>query len=185
MPNWCTNYVDIKSDDLDALLRLYSIIITSQEAKEHHDGFFNHLKPCPRELLDNDLTTWGGSDDEIAAREAKKAAMKEKYGFESWYDWHVENWGTKWDIREFGFLEFDLAGGEIKLQFETAWCPPIPIFELLKSQGFTIYAQYVDEGMGFVGDWQDGDDQCFSSQEDLPDRLSHLWPNYDEEGELI
>jgi hypothetical protein len=185
MPNWCTNYVDIKSDDADALLRLYSIIITSREAKDHDEGFFDQLKPCPRELLDDDLTMWGGNDDEAIARQTKRDAMKKRYSFESWYDWRVENWGTKWDIREFGFIEFNLGDCEIKLQFETAWSPPIPIFELLKNQGFTVNAEYVDEGMGFVGDWRDGDDQCFGDKESLPDRLSHLWPEYDEEGELI
>ena len=183
MPNWCSNYVDIKHTDPTMLADLVVKITKAREAKEPDEGFFNQLKPCPPELLDVNLTTWGGNKEEEEARKAKRSVMVDKYGFESWYDWRVEEWGTKWDIRE--FLCFEHNNDEVQLQFETAWSPPIPIYELLKEQGFIVNAEYVDEGMGFIGDWRDGDDQCFNGREDLPDRLSHLWPEYDEEGELI
>jgi hypothetical protein len=150
---------------------------------EHKDGFLQQVLPCTAELVDDDLTTWGGSDEEKAAREAKQKAMSDKYGSPSWYDWRVTHWGTKWDVR--GFEVFEVEGDTIQLQFDTAWSPPLGVFEALKEQGFTINAEYIDEGMGFVGDWRDGDDQCFSEREQLPDRLSHLWREYDEDGELI
>lgn len=184
MPNWCANYVDIKHDDPLMMVLLMQRLQRAIEAKENSDGFFDQLKPCPPELLDEDLTTWGGNDDESLARQTKRDAMKKRYGFESWYDWRVENWGTKWDVRDIQIYTPE-SGDLMQLQFDTAWLPPIPIYELLKEQGYVVNAQYIDEGMGFAGDWRDGDDQCFNGRENLPDRLSHLWPDYDEEGELI
>ena len=176
MPNWCTNYVDITSDDKAAFAELLKKI-------DHKDGFFQQVLPCPAELVDNDLTTWGGTDEEQAAREIKKKEMAETYGSPSWYEWRIDNWGTKWDVN--GFELFEIDGNTIRLQFDTAWSPPIEIYHALKDQGFTINAEYIDEGMGFVGDWRDGFDECFVDRESLPDRLAHLWPEYDEAGDMV
>jgi hypothetical protein len=179
MPNWCTNYVNVKCKDVEALAALMAMI-------DHKDGFFQQVKPCPEELIQDDLTTWGGTEEEQQQRKEKQAAMAEKYGSPSWYDWRITHWGTKWDVRGFEVCEtdcYDLT--MLRLQFETAWSPPTEIYEALKDRGYTINAEYVDEGMGFIGDWRDGLDQCFSDRESLPDRLSHLWPEYDEEGEMV
>ena len=71
----------------------------------------------------------------------------------------VDNWGTKWDI------EFDNAfvmdeGKTVSLSFNSAWSPPIAAYEKLKEMGFEIYALYMEPGMGFAGEWEDGDDYC-------------------------
>lgn len=66
----------------------------------------------------------------------------EKYGCESWYDWRVEHWGTKWNCYE---CEEE---GSKRIAFLTAWAPPTPIFEELAKRypkiDFTAYS--VDEG---------------------------------------
>lgn len=181
MPNWCANYVTIRHDDLNKMVDLLDMIDRAKEAKEHAEGFFQQIVPMPAELLDEDLTTYGGSEEEQAARTIRQKAMIDKYGFPSWYDWRIEKWGTKWDVREFGLEEFNLKEHWLDINFETAWSPPLPVYEALKEQGYYIRAEYVDEGMGFAGEWVDGDDFCYGSKEDTPDHLSHLWPTYDED----
>ena len=184
MPNWCTNYVTIRHDDKQAILDLQATIEQSQQAKEFSAGFFNQILPMPEELMDNELTTYGGSEDEQTARVIKQKTMIEKYGFPSWYDWRIETWGTKWDVREIGVFEINEPDQTIELQFDTAWSPPLGVYEALMDKGFYIRAEYVDECMGFVGEWIDGEDNCFASPEETPEHLSHLWPVFEENEEV-
>ena len=46
-----------------------------------------------------------------------------KYGYCNWYDWCVDNWGTKWNVEnEVSVMDLDDANYEIT--FDTAWsCP--------------------------------------------------------------
>ena len=93
----------------------------------------------------------------------------------------IESWGTKWDVREIDVFEINEPDQTIELQFDTAWSPPLGVYEALMDKGFYIRAEYVDEGVGFAGEWIDGDDFCYGSKEDTPEHLSHLWPTYDED----
>lgn len=94
-----------------------------------------------------------------------------------WYDWQVENWGTKWDI---GFNDpyvFN-EGKSLSSSFDSAWSPPISAYEKLKEMGFVIEATYHEPGMCYAGIWSDGDD-CqvdydFSDpnwRDDMPDDI--------------
>jgi len=65
-----------------------------------------------------------------------------KYGAFNWYNWSVENWGTKWDA---SFIASDAS----TISIDTAWDPPIPIIEKL-SREFPedkIVLEYADEDM--------------------------------------
>ena len=42
--------------------------------------------------------------------------------------------------------------------FDSAWSPPIGIYEALVADGFTVDAMYYEPGMGFCGRWVDGSD---------------------------
>ena len=59
-----------------------------------------------------------------------------KYGAKDWYDWRIQNWGTKWDAidscvhsESYGgdmdaYIEDLLRYGEVIITFDTAWSPP-------------------------------------------------------------
>lgn len=99
---------------------------------EEHTLSFNKLVPLPEEEKDN------------------------------WYDWQVQNWGTKWDIgtdsRPGIFPEpFDecilLEGYGFAYQFSTAWSPPI---EWLKAVAIMFpelqfNMEYSEPGMCYAG----------------------------------
>lgn len=66
----------------------------------------------------------------------------EKYGCESWYDWRVTHWGTKWNSYE------GEEDNYRRIAFLTAWAPPVPIFDKLaeKYPKITFQTYSVDEG---------------------------------------
>lgn len=62
------------------------------------------------------------------------------YGSTTWYDWCVENWGTKWDASR-------CKSDQNTIIFETAWATPEPIFEKLSEEfpNDVIQVEYADE----------------------------------------
>ena len=155
MPNWVTNYVNICHDDPAKLAEFKAIYAECSTFEPNEKRLFSFYLPCPAELLEN-----GG-----------------------WYDWCVQNWGTKWDACHLQpLIEMD-ADNTIYLQFETAWSPPIAFFEFLKDRGFEIKAEYVDEAYNFIGCWNDGSDDCYGYDQlnNLPDYLSHLYTPFEDE----
>lgn len=48
--------------------------------------------------------------------------LKEKYGFDNWYDWRCAHWGTKWNASETSYDEENHT-----VRFDTAWSIPYPI----------------------------------------------------------
>lgn len=83
-----------------------------------------------------------------------------------WYGWHVEHWGTKWDVGDSDFfLEEDGLSGNG--WFNTAWGPPIAAFEALKELGFNIDALYFECGTGLAGTWVDGDENFVDNYHEL------------------
>ena len=47
------------------------------------------------------------------------------------------------------------------LYFESAWAPPTTAYEKMLDLGFLIEATYYEPGMGFVGRWDNGDDDMY------------------------
>jgi hypothetical protein len=121
-------------------------------------GLFSELLPCPQELTDTVSGFMG--EDKRAEHEAQQAANVEKHGYANWYDFCVNEWGTKWDVGADGNLAQDIPGG-LMLGFESAWSPPIAAYEKLFYMGFKIRAMYYEPGMAFAGIFEDGADEYY------------------------
>lgn len=67
------------------------------------------------------------------------------------YEWCVSNWGTKWDACDMDYDQID--DNSVSFSFDTAWSPPIGVYEELQAQGFEVEAYYVEYGMCFAGEW--------------------------------
>lgn len=52
----------------------------------------------------------------------------ERYGYCTWYNWCVDNWGTKWNVYDDVDVEID-SDNECIITFNTAWSPPRGIIE--------------------------------------------------------
>ncbi len=150
MPNWCNNSVEIYHTDPAMIERV---------RKGFNDGgLFSELIPCPQELTETVSGSVG--EDKRAEHEAQQAANVEKYGYANWYDFCVNEWGTKWDVGADGNPAQDIPGG-LMLGFDSAWSPPIGAYEKLIGMGFTIRAMYYESGMAFAGVWEDGQDDYY------------------------
>jgi hypothetical protein len=147
MPNWCANGITLRHADPTMIQRA---------AKALSEGtFLQEFIPCPQELID----TVSGFVPEQEALEAKQAANRERYGYSTWYDFNIANWGTKWDV-ESSNVEIEDAN-TVTAGFDSAWSPPVTAYERLMDLGFEVEAFYYEPGMQFVGKWDNGVDDYF------------------------
>jgi hypothetical protein len=149
MPNWCLNRATFTHDDPEQITRLINAAKVGK--------LFNEFLPMPPELLEE--APVGDDYQERSAAIAKR--NEEEFGYVSWYDWSIANWGTKWDISEVDedWMTKSEDGKTVSLSFDTAWAPPTEWYDNI--DGFHIEAYYYEPGVGFVGKWtsEDGDDQ--------------------------
>jgi hypothetical protein len=120
----------------------------------------NEFLPVPQELQIVAGRVGGDEDPEQIKLEEAQANNIKKYGYKDWYDWCVNEWGTKWDVGGDGYEPQDIPGG-LMLVFDSAWSPPIGAYEKLTEMGFSIRAMYYEPGMAFAGIWEDGDDDFY------------------------
>ena len=92
------------------------------------------------------------------------------------YEWSVNNWGTKWDVSPMDWERF--SDNCIRMNFDSAWSPPITLYEFLENEGWTVNALYHEPGMGFAGKFCDGFDEYYEFDytnreevENLPDEI--------------
>lgn len=84
----------------------------------------------------------------------------------NWYDWRIANWNTKWDAYEVRVQR--LSDTSIYIMMETAWSPPIPIFEKLVDLGFEVSAYFLDEGHNYIGQFEGGEEYYFDVNQKAP-----------------
>ena len=150
MPNWCNNSVEIYHEDPAMIERVRTAF--------NGEGLLKEFIPVPQALLDTVSGSMG--EDKREAHEAQQKANVEQYGYANWYDFCVNEWGTKWEIGADGNQAQDIPGG-LMLGFDSAWSPPIAAYEKLTEQGFRITAMYYESGMGFAGVWDNGADDYY------------------------
>ncbi len=69
----------------------------------------------------------------------------------AWWDWRVQNWGTKWNSYDCEVIEMD--DDQVEYTFNTAWSPPEGVIEKLREQypDIQITAFYDEPGMEIAG----------------------------------
>jgi hypothetical protein len=104
MPNWVVNTLKvIKGDPRE----IFEFVRSERSVID-----FNKLIPMPESI-------WN-SDPEVVTPSGFKVP--------AWYAWSIDNWGTKWNASEAGYSTRD---PERAIWFDTAWDPPVPVFEAL------------------------------------------------------
>jgi hypothetical protein len=137
MPNWCENRVEVHGYDSEDQLKAFKELVISDGSNFN----FNKILPMPDALED---TTKGSSH--VPSEE-----LIEKHGYDNWYDWRIDNWGTKWELAEDVQVSDD--GEYIKYDFETAWAPPEGIYHAIKEKfpDLEVTWFYDEPGMQFAG----------------------------------
>jgi hypothetical protein len=145
MPNWCNNVVSLKHSDVKMLERAQTAF--------NRGELCNEFVPVPPELMNTEAR-----GDTSEAENMNFA----KFGYHSWYDFCVSEWGTKWDVGADSYgVPADIENGELNLTFDSAWAPPTKFYEVLNNLGFEVKAFYYESGMGFAGVWEDGFDDYY------------------------
>jgi len=66
-------------------------------------------------------------------------------GATDWYEWSIENWGTKWNA-----YDHELSEEDTVVRFDTAWAHPYPVIDAFSKQHPEVLMQviYADEDLG-------------------------------------
>jgi hypothetical protein len=134
MPNWCYNGVTLRHEDP-------AMIDRAANSK----GLLMEFLPTPQPLIDTQAT---GLETEQQAENIRQ------FGYKDWYDWNINNWGTKWDFELENVERVD--ANTITASFDSAWSPPIEAYEKMEQLGFEIEAKYYEPGMAFCGTYETG-----------------------------
>jgi len=144
MPNWTNNRITVNGS-VETIEKLLS------DGKPLREGVYSFASwiPMPEIFQKYDTTNHpNGKGLEVGKPESwepnsrivtqelideyKKATaeQKEKYGVVGWYDWRVENYGSKWDEE---FEPVRVSDDCLVITVDTPWSSPIPfIMELSK-----------------------------------------------------
>lgn len=101
----------------------------------------------------------------------------------NWYMAHINAWDTKWDVPPHDVQVTVEENGHIKLEFTTAWSPPIAWMRTMSVDwpSLTFRMYFEEEGMDFLGFALAQNGQCFFRDDKLPDHESGLWYLEDDE----
>ena len=103
--------------------------------------------PCEEALKDY----YNNGKCNLLLDELLKARYKKEHGSDNWYDWRVNNWGTKWNSYSCEIQEQE--DDYVVYTFDTAWGPPTGVIEALREQcpDFHISAFFDEPGMQEAG----------------------------------
>ena len=152
MPNHCHNRVSFYGDSESEIQKLHDIFSKGLENDDEVDTgtVFGHFIPEPDwstvPLHENDVKEYSFSNPRGEVGECPKMIIdKDKpfrrgLRFEStdvmddrWYNWRVQNWGTKWDCYTLEIEDSDMPHG-FEVTFETAWSPPEEVCYAIREQ---------------------------------------------------
>ena len=151
MPNWCENTLTIASSNQKLL---GDIALAASQGK-----LLAFLRPEPDYSVTPVAKTFPMQEGD------ETPTIRE----ESWWDWRVQNWGTKWDIDcEPDYVT--LGEGEVTISFMTAWSPPVAALDwAAEEHGFDFQLYYYEAGMAFCGYATPMQDDCYSIPEKSKD----------------
>ena len=133
MPNWCTNIVTIEHKNKTAIDRVEKAFVKGE--------LCNEFLPIPEDLHNTS-----------APNNANAEEMKKKYNYRDWYEFQVNEWGTKWDVGLYESGSFEREDRKkIELTFDSAWSPPVGLYNKLMEEGYNVMAYYYEPGAGYTG----------------------------------
>ena len=122
MPNHCHNRVTFYSANTEDVAKLKKIF--------EDENTFTQIIPEP---------DWPNTPNKDGELPVKHEDPWQVYRFsddkvdDRWYNWRVQNWGTKWDAYSLEIDDCDMPHG-FEVNFETAWSPPEEIHSAISEQ---------------------------------------------------
>ena len=151
MPNWCNNYLVLEHEDPAMIERA---------KKAFNEGkLLEEFCPVPKDL--HVVAGRVGSDEDPEQKKLEEDTKRnlEVHGYANWYDYCVNEWGTKWDVGGEGDQATQDGPNNISMNFDSAWAPPVAAMEKFQDLGFKVKLIYWESGMCFCGMFdENGDD---------------------------
>lgn len=151
MPNHCSCAIKVTGDK-DDMRKFLEVIEDKEDTGEYalENGY-----PLPKELRGTVKGSEEGRESSggktIPFNPGEKQELIKRFGASNWYDWCIENWGTKWGTyrRETG----EASEGEFFQNFDTAWSPPSELVAALSDMhpGLRFLLAFSEGGGGFAG----------------------------------
>ena len=141
MPNWCENKLLIFGDGKDALDDFNRIEKLLDETLK-----YNSESGYVENLLDAIICMPDVLKDTTEDKPYKLPSGDTVW----WYQWNVDNWGTKWDVVD---CRMYLEDNQMKFTFLTAWAPPITWLEKVGAifPNVWLKLEYDEPGACFKG----------------------------------
>jgi hypothetical protein len=176
MPNWCNNTLELQHEDPAMIERAKRAFAEGKLLEE--------FCPVPESLHIVAGRVGDDADEAQKKLEEDTARNLEVHGYGNWYDYCVNEWGTKWDVggNDYNEPQQD-SPNKITMSFDSAWAPPCAAMEKFMDLGFSVRLYYYEPGMCFAGIWEDGSDDFYeiggmtSEQvaEELPSELDEMF----------
>lgn len=173
MPNWCQNKLTISHADQNMIKRALDAFNDSR--------FFNEFVPVPQELVDT-ISGFLSNEQEQQDLELRQQYNLKNFGYMTWYEFCIAEWGTKWDVEGEVMSE---SPNELTVFFDSAWAPPIKFYEKLEELGFVVHALYYEGGMCFCGEYVDGVDNYINMVKYTSEWVMENVPNHIDEAFAI
>ena len=152
MPNWCNNYLELEHDDPAMIERAKKAFAEGKLLEE--------FVPVPASL--HIVAGCVGDPDEQKKLEEDTAKNLEVHGYGNWYDYCVNEWGTKWDVGGDDCVSpGDNGPNSVVMVFDSAWAPPCAAMDKFMDLGFRVTLYYYESGMCFAGIYSEAGDDFY------------------------
>ena len=175
MPNWCNNTLEITHEDPAMMARVKQAFADGR--------LLDEFVPVPKSLHIVAGRVGDDTDPKQIALEAQEKANLEAHGYTTWYDFCVNEWGTKWDVGGNDYNEPQETPNGLIMSFDSAWAPPIAAMEKFQDLGFSVRLYYYEPGMCFAGIYDENGDDYYDLgnmnseqvKEELPEALDEMF----------
>ena len=173
MPNWCNNYLELEHEDPAMIERAMKAFAEGKLLEE--------FCPVPESL--HIVAGRVGDDSDEAQIKLKEDTARNiaTHGYGNWYDYCVNEWGTKWDVGGEGDQATQVGPTDLRMNFDSAWAPPVPAMEKFQDLGFKVKLVYWESGMCFCGLFDENGDDYYDYSDMTADELeAEINPEIDE-----
>jgi len=156
MPNHCYNSLLVTNLHPDQKKQILdSFVLSESDQKEVISHFLATLCPEPDYTITPVADTFPHiqASFEMDAEELVKIFCNEPIiSDNSWYEWRLQNWGTKWELYDVSLVQ-DSTQDQLSFTFATAWSPPCEgLFSISKRFPNALFQlQYQEPGDDFCG----------------------------------
>ena len=171
MPNWCNNYLELEHED--------PAMIERAKRAFGEGKLLEEFCPVPASL--HIVAGRVGDGDEQKKLEEDTAENIRVHGYGNWYDYCVNEWGTKWDVGGEGDQATQVGPTDLRMNFDSAWAPPIAAMDKFQDLGFKVKLIYWESGMCYCGLFDENGDDYYDYSDMTADELeAEINPEIDE-----